>query len=68
MLDLLALGDVAAILNKLEVSKLISRRDISSISGEIAVTEMSQDLTDDKSTLVQAMAYVCHQAPSHYLS
>ena len=26
-----------------------------------------QDLTDDKSTLVQAMAW-CHQAPSHYLS
>ena len=28
---------------------------------------MPQDLTDDKSTLVQAMAW-CHQATSHYLS
>ena len=28
---------------------------------------MNQDLTDDKSTLVQVMAW-CHQATSHYLS
>ena len=28
---------------------------------------MPLDLTDDKSTLVQVMAW-CHQAPSHYLS
>ena len=28
---------------------------------------MSRDLTDDKSTLVQVMAW-CHQATSHYLS
>ena len=28
---------------------------------------MPQDLTDDKSTLDQVMAW-CHQAPSHYLS
>ena len=28
---------------------------------------MSLDLTDDKSTMVQVMAW-CHQAPSHYLN
>ena len=34
---------------------------------EIALRRMSLDLTDDKSTLVQVMAW-CRQAPSHYLS
>ena len=34
---------------------------------EIAHRRMSLDLTDDKSTLVQVMAW-CHQATSHYLS
>ena len=37
------------------------------ISYEIALRWMPQDLTDDKSTLVQVMAW-CHQAISHYLS
>ena len=37
------------------------------ISCEIALTWKPQDLTDDKSTLVQVMAW-CHQATSHYLS
>ena len=37
------------------------------ISGEIALTWKPQDLTDDKSTLVQVMAW-CRQATSHYLS
>ena len=37
------------------------------ISCETAVRWMSLDLTDDKSTLVQVMAW-CHQATSHYLS
>ena len=37
------------------------------ISCEIALKWMPLDLTDDKSTLVQVMAW-CHQAPSHYLS
>ena len=36
------------------------------ISCEIALRWMSLDLTDDKSTLVQVMAY-CRQATSHYL-
>ena len=36
-------------------------------SGKIALRWMQMDLTDDKSTLVQVMAW-CHQAPSHYLS
>ena len=37
------------------------------IYREIVLREMSSDLTDDKSTLVQVMAW-CHQATSHYLS
>ena len=37
------------------------------ISYEIALRWMPQDLTDDKSTLVQVMAW-CRQATSHYLS
>ena len=37
------------------------------ISYEIALILMSLDLTDDKSTVVQVMAW-CHQATSHYLS
>ena len=38
-----------------------------SISCEIALRWMPQDLTDDKSTLVKVMAW-CRQATSHYLS
>ena len=38
-----------------------------SISHEIALRWMPLDLTDDKSTLVQVMAW-CRQATSHYLS
>ena len=37
------------------------------ISYEIALRWMPPDLTDDKSTLVQVMAW-CRQATSHYLS
>ena len=37
------------------------------ISYEIALRWMPLDLTDDRSTLVQVMAW-CHQATSHYLS
>ena len=37
------------------------------ISCEIVLIWMSMDLTDDKSTLVQVMAW-CRQATSHYLS
>ena len=37
------------------------------ISCELALRWTSLDLTDDKSTLVQVMAW-CHQATSHYLS
>ena len=38
-----------------------------SISCEIVPRWLSLDLTDDKSSLVQVMAW-CHQATSHYLS
>ena len=37
------------------------------VSYEIALRWMPQDLADDKSTLVQVMAW-CRQAASHYLS
>ena len=37
------------------------------ISNEIALRWMPLDLTDDKSTLVQVMAW-CRQAASHYLN
>ena len=37
------------------------------ICCEIALIWMSLDFTDEKSTLVQVMAW-CHQATSHYLS
>ena len=40
---------------------------IMSISCEIVIRWLPQDLTSDKSTLVQIMAWCC-QATSHYLS
>ena len=46
---------------KLVFFKVKSRIDISSLSSEIAPRWMPQDLTDDKSTLVQVMAW-CRQA------
>ena len=51
---------------KLVIFKLTSRVDILSISCEIALRWMTQDFIDDKSTLVQVMAW-CRQATSHYL-
>ena len=49
------------------ICKLISVIDGRGSFGEIAVRWMLLDLNDDKSTLVQVMAW-CHQATSHYLS
>ena len=49
------------------IFKLILVIDDWFISFEIALRWMSRDLTDDKSTLVQVMAW-CRQATSHYLS
>ena len=49
------------------IFKLISVTDGWGISSKIALKWMPQDLTDDKSTLVQVMAW-CRQATSHYLS
>ena len=46
--------------NKLVIFKLISRIDLLNISYEIVLWWMPQDLTDDKSTLVQIMAWCCH--------
>ena len=51
------------------ISKLKSRIYMYtlSISCQTALRWMPQQLTDDKSTLVQVIAW-CRQAPSHYLS
>ena len=46
---------------------IITENDGWGISCELALRWMSLDLTDDKSTLVQVMAW-CLQATSHYLS
>ena len=46
---------------------LLLRIDGRVISCELALRWMSLDLTDDKSTFVQVMAW-CRQATSHYLS
>ena len=52
---------------KLASFKAMSRIDIWSISQEIALRCLPRDLNDDKSTLVQVMAW-CRQATSHYLN
>ena len=52
---------------KIVIFKVMSRVDILSISCEIALRWMLQDFPNDKSTLVQVMAW-CRQATSHYLS
>ena len=49
-----------------EIFKLILMIHGWGISSEIVLTWTAQDITDDKSTLVQVMAW-CHQATSHYL-
>ena len=49
------------------ILQIISVIDGWRISCELALRWMSLDLTDDKSKLVQVMAW-CHQATSHYLS
>ena len=49
------------------IFKLISVTDGWGISCKIALRCMLLDLTDDKSTLIEVMAW-CRQAPSHYLS
>ena len=49
------------------ISHIISVIDGRVTSCELALRWISLDLTDDKSTMVQVMAW-CHQATSHYLS
>ena len=49
------------------IFKLILVNDDYDISSEIALRWTSLDLSDDKSTLVQVMAW-CRQATSHYLN
>ena len=59
------LGDLKKNLRKI-VLKLILVTDGCDVSSEIALRWTSLDLSDDKSTLVQVMAW-CRQATSHYL-
>ena len=49
------------------VFKLILRIDIFGSSYEVGSTLLTENLTDDKSTLIQVKAW-CHQATSHYPS
>ena len=49
------------------IFKLISVIGGRDMASEIVLRWLSLDLSDDKSTLVQVMAW-CHQATSHYLS
>ena len=49
------------------IFQIISVIDGWGIACEVALRWISLDLTDDKSTLVQVMAW-CRQARSHYLS
>ena len=49
------------------IFKLVLVIDGWGVSCEISISWMPLDLTDDKSTLVQVMAW-CRQATSHYLS
>ena len=51
---------------QLVIFKLILQIDDCGIYCDIALSWMSLNLTDNKSTLVQVMAW-CHQATSHYL-
>ena len=60
------LGDLNLILGR-QFLMLTLVNDGWGISYEIALRWMPQDLTDDKSTLVQVMAW-CRQATNHYLS
>ena len=66
MINPLALGRCGYDI-KWVILKVTLRVDILSISCEIVLKWMQRDLADDKSTLVQAMAW-CHQATSHYLN
>ena len=58
--------EILIILEK-NIFKLILVTDGCDISIEIALRWTSRDLSDDKSTLVQVMAW-CRQATSHYLN
>ena len=60
------LGDLNAILKNV-IFNLVLLIGIFRSSHDNALSWMPQDLADDKSTLVQVMAW-CHQATSHYLS
>ena len=61
-----SLGDLNEVLDKY-IFKLVLVLGGWGMSCDIAWRWMTLDLNDDKSTLIQAMAW-CHQATSHYLS
>ena len=66
MINSLAPGRFKINLRKI-ILKLILVTDGCDIPSKIALIWTSLDLSDDKSTLVQVMAW-CHQATSHYLN
>ena len=61
------LGDVAVILNKINYFQAHYRDSILSPQCEITLGWMPQCFMNEKSTMVQVMAW-CHQATCHYLS
>ena len=68
-LDIILKGEVTGVPSDVGMPsiRLLQIIDGRGIFGEIAVRWLSLDLTDDKSALVQAMAW-CSQATNHYLS
>ena len=62
----LAPGTCGSIFLKVVILKLIIHNSGLGIHSPIALSWMPQNLTDNKSTLVQVMAW-CRQATSHYL-
>ena len=71
MLNMVTLNSLApgkpGCLFKTAIFNLVLLIGIFTLSTNNALRWMAWDLTDDKSTLVQVMAW-CHQATSHYLS
>ena len=61
-----SLADLGCDLKKCNFQSILVIGLFRSLHGN-AIRWMPQDLTDDKSTLFQVMAW-CHQATSHYLS
>ena len=62
-----SMGKVAVFLNRCVIFKLIIGNTVLGTHCEIALWWMQQHFTNERSTLVQVMAW-CRQATSHFLS